>query len=91
MYYAVSSSHSLRLMASAQFHCEGGANAGCPQIAAVVNGAPVTVDQWDYVREKRLGMEFEDRWKELGWLVVIGAVFRVLTMLALRFVNHQKK
>jgi ABC-type multidrug transport system permease subunit len=91
MYYAVPSSHSLRLMAAPQFFCEGGAAAGCPQISAVVNGAPATVDQWEYVRDYRLGMDYSARWTELGWLVVIGAVFRVMTMLALRFVNHQRK
>jgi hypothetical protein len=91
MYYVVSTAHSLRLMVLPQYYCEGGAAAGCPQIAAIVNGVPTTVDKWTFVRDARMGLDYDARWTALGWLALIGIVFRLWTMAALRFINHQKR
>jgi len=90
-YYVVSSSHALRLIALPQFYCEGGVAAGCKQISAVINGQPTMIDQYEFVKDKRLGIDYDHRWEPLGWIICIGIIFRILTVLAYRFINHVKR
>jgi ABC-type multidrug transport system ATPase subunit/ABC-type multidrug transport system permease subunit len=92
-YYTFSSAQSLRLMALPQFRCDDAVRAAgaCPTISAIVNGVPSIVDKQHYVESQRIGMAYEDRWEALGWMVVIGLVFRIMTVLAYRRLNFQKR
>ena len=90
LYYAVPTSHIMRALGTTEFYCAGGAAAGCPQITVVTSSGPVVVDRYEFV-SNFLGSTFQNRWNELGWAALAIAVMLAISILALRFVNHQTR
>lgn len=95
MLYAVPTSHILRALSVNQFWCVGGAAAGCPQISTVNSqGTAVVVDRFAYVTSflaVPAGEVSEYPWEELGYALAGVGVLVLIGMLALQFINHQKR
>jgi hypothetical protein len=87
---AVPTSHVLRALAVDQFYCAGGAAAGCPQITTVGAEGTVSIDRYQYV-SNYVGTTYQHRGEEIGWAVLAVAVMLIIGILALRFINHQKR
>ena len=85
-YYCFANSHALRLQALTQFWCSG---SDCPP-NIYLNGGAIPISPYDYV-SARLGMNYDERWQALGWMFFILALFRMVGILALPRVNHQKR
>lgn len=80
--------YAFRALIPPQFHCPGGAAAGCPQMTVPdpVHGI-VTVDRYTYV-ENLYDFKYEDRWAQVGYLAIFVAVFQAGNMLATRYIRH---
>ncbi|KAG7389411.1 hypothetical protein PHYBOEH_007500 [Phytophthora boehmeriae] len=66
-----------------------GSQLGCQPVTAT----PVSIDHTTvkgYI-ESTFGMYHSDMWADFGYVFIFIAVFRVLALLSLRFLNHQKR
>ncbi|CAI5716007.1 unnamed protein product [Peronospora destructor] len=74
---------------SIQVYENVGSQLGCQP----VTGLPVSIDHItikEYVGSV-FGMYYSDMWASFGYVFIFIAVFRVLAVLSLRFLNHQKR
>uniref|UniRef100_A0AAV2Z7R7 ABC transporter domain-containing protein n=1 Tax=Lagenidium giganteum TaxID=4803 RepID=A0AAV2Z7R7_9STRA len=92
IYHITPHKYSLSILTATVFSkCEDGSELGC----TVMTGVPaelgvknITIKQ--YV-EHVFKMESDDIWKHFGILVVFIIAFRILGLLSLRYINHQKR
>ncbi|KAG2885856.1 ABC transporter G family member 31 [Phytophthora cactorum] len=66
-----------------------GSNLGCQPLT----GTPVTISHTTvkgYI-ESTFSYNYDDRWANFGYVFVTIAIFRILSMLSLRYINHTKR
>ena len=86
--YAVPTSHALRALATDQTYCAGPA---CPTISVVgAGGSTSRVTQYAFV-SGFLGATWQQRWDNIGWAALAAGVMLLISVTALRFINHQRR
>lgn len=93
------SAYAVNSMASFQFFCDtppvldaAGAvvEYRCPTLEVVTEAGPVTLQVWDFMKET-YDLRHEDRWTDMGWVMVVAAFFLVIFLLATRHISHLKR
>lgn len=73
-----------------QFWCDPSSGT-CPTVQAVVgNGIVVTMDRYDYVSDS-FGIEYSNRWRDIGILCAFIGGFQILHFICVNFVTHVKR
>ncbi|RLN13749.1 hypothetical protein BBJ28_00017787 [Nothophytophthora sp. Chile5] len=75
--------------ASTQAYENVGSQLGCQPLT----DTPVSIDHITVkgYTESVFGMYHSDMWKDFGYVLMFIAIFRLLALLSLRFINHQKR
>ncbi|KAG7375359.1 hypothetical protein PHYPSEUDO_001651 [Phytophthora pseudosyringae] len=94
LYYITPHKYSLALVTSVVFgDCPSdgdGSEVGCRVMTGLPPSLPENMTVKDYLEDVFL-MKHSEIWKNFGFVLGFIVVFRLLGLLALRFVNHQKK
>ncbi|KAF0715900.1 Aste57867_3122 [Aphanomyces stellatus] len=95
LYTIVPPRHTMSILASIVFKCESPDDMGCQ---AMTNVSPQILRQFNVTHlsasefvANMFDMKYEDRWNHMYFILGYIVLFRILALLCLRYVNHQKR
>jgi len=85
LYYLSPFRYSLNAIGASQFYCEG---ENCPTISATLGSQHVSnIPLWSYI-QSTYNFDYEQRWLDVGVLIIFIVGFRVAAYLGLKYVKH---
>eukprot|EP00668_Euglena_longa_P010682 GGOE01012939.1.p1 GENE.GGOE01012939.1~~GGOE01012939.1.p1 ORF type:complete len:1397 (-),score=415.61 GGOE01012939.1:676-4659(-) len=90
LHYIVPLPYVFQASISAELYCEPTLTKPCPMMNVGTLGEVKMQSVWDYA-ENRFNLDYGDRWMYVGIIIATITIIHLVSLLALQFVNHEKR